>query len=137
MDTPWILLAEDNPDDQRLTLRALRTVLPQVPVVVASDGDEAMQVLQDTSRPCPALALLDVKMPKLTGLEVAEAMRKLRRCGKVPVVMLTSSDEERDIITAYECGANSFVQKPVDAKMFSATVGELGLYWVTTNVGPK
>lgn len=127
------MLAEDSPDDQRLTLRALKKALPSVRVELAQDGEEALRFLQDATMPCPALAMLDVKMPKLNGLEVAQAARKLERCRGMPIVILTSSDEEQDVINAYRAGANSFVQKPIDAAWFMDTVAELGLYWIGSN----
>jgi two-component system, response regulator len=137
MAPPYILLAEDNPDDERLTLRALRRVAPNVHVHVVRDGQEAADLLlNDTHEPRPHLVLLDIQMPKLTGLEVLARLHQAEHCKSLPVVMLTSSDEESDIRFAYEHGANSYVQKPVDSEAFMSSVGRLGLYWLEVNIPP-
>jgi len=138
-----ILLVEDNPDDEELTLLALQdsNILNQV--VVVRDGVEALDYLfgvgqyagRDTSR-LPQLTLLDLKLPKLSGLEVLERLRADPRTRLVPVVVLTSSSEEEDIVASYRLGANSYVRKPVEFHRFADAVRQLGLYWLLLNEPP-
>ena len=129
-----ILLVEDNPDDVDLTLRAFRRNGLQNEVVVARDGIEAENVLfGDKDAPPPALILLDLKLPNLTGLEVLRAIRANRRTATVPVVVLTSSIEEEDVVAAYRLGANSYIRKPVDFDSFLDVVHQLGMYWLILN----
>ncbi|MBD2110399.1 MULTISPECIES: response regulator [Cyanophyceae] len=123
-----ILLVEDNPDDERLTLRALRQGHLANPIVVARNGEEALrQVLDSTLLPC--VVLLDLKLPKIDGLEVLRQIRSSDRTRLLPVVILTSSSEDRDIIESYSLGANSYVRKPVNIDEFTEAVRQLGLYW--------
>ncbi|MBD2233468.1 response regulator [Phormidium tenue] len=123
-----ILLVEDNPDDERLTLRALRRGNLANPIVVARNGEEALrQVLG--SAPLPCVMLLDLKLPKVDGLEVLRQIRSGDRTRLLPVVILTSSSEDRDIIESYSLGANSYVRKPVNIDEFTEAVRQLGLYW--------
>ncbi len=123
-----ILLVEDNPDDERLTLRALRRGNLANPVVVARNGEEALrQVFGPDLLPC--VVLLDLKLPKVDGLEVLRQIRASDRTRLLPVVMLTSSSEDRDIIESYSLGANSYVRKPVNIDEFTEAVRQLGLYW--------
>lgn len=137
-----ILLAEDSPDDQVLMLRALKKKNITNPVVIANDGIEALDYLlgtgsragQDPLR--PAVVLLDMKMPKLGGLDVLERMRLEPSIKHIPVVILTSSDEEQDKLNSYELGANSYVRKPVDFNDFAEAVGKLGMYWILVNEAP-
>ena len=143
MKDRFILLVEDNPDDEELTLIGLNSsgVLNQV--VVVRDGEEAMQFLfaegqykdRDPAA-VPTVILLDLKLPKLSGLEVLERLRAnpLTKC--VPVVILTSSSEEEDVINSYKLGANSFVCKPVEFKRFADAIKQLGLYWLLLNEPP-
>jgi two-component system response regulator len=131
-----ILLVEDNADDEQLTLRAMR--LSDVPNIirVARDGAEAIEFLfgDGTTVPkLPDLVLLDLKLPKVSGLEVLQKLRGDARTKTLPVVVLTSSDEERDIVESYSLGANSFVRKPVDFDEFMDSVKQLGLYWLGMN----
>jgi len=138
-----ILLVEDNPDDEALTLRSFRKSNILNEVVVARDGVEALDYLfatgihagRDTSE-MPELILLDLKLPKLDGLEVLRCIRSDRRTRCLPVVVLTSSDEERDLVESYELGANSYVRKPVDFSQFAGAVRQLELYWLVLNQGP-
>jgi two-component system response regulator len=138
-----ILLVEDNPDDELLTLRALKRSNVLNEVVVARDGVEALDYLfgwgayegRDT-RVMPELVLLDLKLPKLDGLEVLQQLREDERTALLPVVILTSSDEERDIVDSYRLGANSYIRKPVDFAQFGEAVRQLGLYWLILNQGP-
>ncbi|HEB59147.1 MAG TPA: response regulator [Gammaproteobacteria bacterium] len=143
MDERTILLVEDNPDDEALTLRALSKNNILNEVVVTRDGVEALDYLfgtgtyegRDTSRQ-PELILLDLKLPRLDGLEVLKRLRADDRTRLQPVVILTTSNEERDIISSYELGANSYIRKPVDFNQFIEAVGQLGLYWLVINQPP-
>lgn len=128
-----ILLVEDNADDEKLTLRALR--LSDVPntVHVARDGREAVDFLTDPNNPLPSLVLLDLKLPKLTGLEVLETLRSNKRTQLQTVVVMTSSDEESDILNAYRLGANSYIRKPVEFDEFMDAIRQLVNYWLRLN----
>jgi two-component system response regulator len=130
-----ILLVEDSPDDERLTLRALNRLGLDMTIDVARDGMEAIKYLE-TCEPLPVMVLLDLKLPLLNGLQVLDRIRANPRTKALPVIVLTSSDEPSDINTAYKLHANSFVQKPVDFSEFSQVIGELGKYWFVTNVNP-
>jgi two-component system, response regulator len=138
-----ILLVEDNADDEALTLRALKKNYIKNEVVVTHDGVEALDYLfgrhayegRDTSVQ-PALVLLDLKLPKLDGLGVLRGIRGDARTMRLPVVILTSSKEDRDLLDGYELGANSYVRKPVDFTEFAEAVRQLGIYWLILNEGP-
>ncbi len=123
-----ILLVEDNLDDERLTLRALRRSNLANPVVVARNGEAALQRVF-SPEPLPCVVLLDLKLPKVDGLEVLRQIRAGDLTRLLPVVMLTSSSEDRDIIESYSLGANSYVRKPVNIDEFTEAVRQLGLYW--------
>jgi two-component system, response regulator len=135
-----ILLVEDNPDDEALTMRALRRHNIANPLVVAHDGVEALDYLfgtgafagRDTSQ-LPQVMLLDLKLPRLDGLEVLRRVRADDRTRRLPVVILTSSREESDLVRGYDLGANSYVRKPVDFTEFLDSVRQLGLYWLILN----
>lgn len=127
-----IFLVEDNPDDERLTLRALKRGRITNPVQVARDGEEALNILLSAD-PLPSVVLLDLKLPKVDGLEVLQRLRTNERTHLLPVVILTSSNEQRDIIESYNLGANSYVRKPVDFQQFADAVYQLGLYWAVIN----
>ncbi len=143
MDDKMILLVEDNPDDELLTLRALRKHRIGNKVVVARDGAEALDFLfgtgvyasRDTSTQ-PQLILLDLKLPKLDGLEVLRQLRADLRTQLVPVVILTTSKEENDLVAGYRAGVNSYIRKPVDFDAFSEAVRQLGMYWLLLNEAP-
>jgi two-component system, response regulator len=138
-----ILLVEDNPDDVELTMRAFRKNNIANKVVVARDGVEALDFLfcQGTyvsrdNNDTPRLILLDLKLPKLDGLQVLARLRANERTKLVPVVILTSSKEEQDLIISYKSGANSYVRKPVDFGQFVEAVRQIGLYWLLINESP-
>jgi len=137
-----ILLVEDNPDDEVLTLRALKKNHIQNEVLVARDGPEALAYLfgnEDGSGPepiSPSIVLLDLKLPKIDGIEVLRRIRNDPRTRLVPVVILTSSREEQDLINGYQLGANSYIRKPVDFPEFINAVRQLGLYWLILNEAP-
>lgn len=140
-----ILLVEDNTDDETLTLRALKKGKILNEVVVARDGAEALDYLfgtgihagRDTSIQ-PQLVLLDLKLPKIDGLEVLKRLRADSRTALLPVTILTTSNEERDVVTSYQLGVNSYVRKPVDSDSFIEAVRQLGLYWLVLNTAaPK
>jgi two-component system response regulator len=138
-----ILLVEDNPDDVELTLRALRKNNILNDVVVASDGVEALNYLfatgvykgRDTSN-LPQVVLLDLKLPKVDGLEVLQQIRTSDQTKLLPVVILTSSKQEQDLVDSYKLGANSYIRKPVDFNKFMEAVKQLGLYWLVLNESP-
>lgn len=138
-----ILLVEDNPDDVTLTLRAFQKINISNEVVVARDGAEALDFLFSTGvyqnrdpSLMPVLILLDLKLPKIDGLQVLKRLRKDDRTRLLPVVILTTSKEEKDILTSYAYGANSYIRKPVDFVQFLETVRQLGLYWLLVNEPP-
>lgn len=133
-----ILLVEDNPDDVVLTMRALKRNNIQNEVTVAVDGEEALELLLPTAGvPLrPSLILLDVNLPKLGGLDVLRRLRADDRTATLPVVVLTTSNEERDIIASYRLGANSYVRKPVVFGDFVEAARVLGLYWLLVNQPP-
>ena len=138
-----ILLVEDDRDDEELTLRALRRSNIRNEVVVARDGQEALDVLFGGARfldgetdQLPAVVLLDLKLPKVNGIEVLRKIRSDARTRRLPVVVLSSSRLERDRDEVYDLGANSFITKPVDFEKFCEAVGHLGMYWVLLNELP-
>ncbi|HEY6321527.1 MAG TPA: response regulator [Thermoanaerobaculia bacterium] len=140
MNAP-ILLVEDNEDDEALALRALRKNHLANEVAVVRDGAAAVAYLLGTAEapptePLPAVVLLDLKLPKLDGFEVLQRLRAAPRTRRLPVVILTSSKEDRDLIESYDLGANSFVRKPVDFDQFLEAVRQLGLYWLVVNEPP-
>ncbi|BCJ48810.1 response regulator [Actinoplanes sp. NBRC 14428] len=131
-----ILLVEDNPDDVMFTLRAFEKNHIRNEIVVASDGEQALHRLfpSDGGPPLrPALILLDIQLPKVDGLEVLRRIRGDDRTASLPVVVLTTSNEERDIVDSYRLGANSFVRKPVMFAEFLAAANVLGMYWLMIN----
>jgi two-component system response regulator len=132
-----ILLIEDNPDDEILTLMALEEAHLASTIDIVRDGAEALDYLFDRARPVPQLILLDLKLPKVDGLEVLRLLRENERTALVPVVILTTSREETDRAVGYTNGANSYVRKPVDFDQFSAAVRQLGLYWLSLNEAPR
>ena len=134
-----ILLVEDNPDDEALTLRALKKNHIVNEVVVARDGVAALEYLlerDDATRIRPTVILLDLKLPKLDGLEVLKRLKSDPRTRGIPVVILTSSKEQRDVVESYHLGVNSYIVKPVDSEGFSKAVGNLGFYWLLLNQRP-
>jgi two-component system response regulator len=143
MNEKIILLVEDNADDEELTLRALKKNNIQNDVVIARDGVEALDYLfgtgayagRDTSN-VPSVTLLDLKLPKVDGLEVLKRLRADERTKFLPVVILTSSKEDQDLLNGYKFGANSYIRKPVDFAQFMEAVRNLGLYWLLLNESP-
>ena len=143
MDTKIILLVEDNPDDEALTVRALKKSNVKNELVVVRDGAQALEYLFPTDSHAgqnkgtlPQLILLDLKLPKVDGLEVLKRIRADERTRRLPVVILTSSNEEMDLINGYNLGANSYVRKPVDFIRFVEAIQQLGLYWLLLNERP-
>ena len=143
MNEKLILLVEDNPKDEALTMRALRKHQIDGNVVVARDGVEALAYLLgpagDGDRragPLPQLVLLDLKLPRIDGFEVLRRIRAAEQTRLLPVVILTSSAEERDLVEGYRLGTNSYVRKPVDFIEFTEAVRQLGLYWLVLNCPP-
>ena len=140
MDKKIILLVEDNPDDEALTLRAFRKNNIVNEIVVARDGAEALDYLfseggyagRDVSV-MPQIILLDLKLPKIDGLEVLQRIRSDERTRLIPVIILTSSKEEQDLVEGYSLGANSYIRKPVDFAQFTEAIRLLGLYWLVLN----
>jgi len=139
-----ILLVEDNDDDVRLTKRALRQNNITNELVVVGDGAAALNYLQSASIPAdehtpaqlPAVVLLDLKLPKIDGLEVLRRIRADPALRRQPVVILTTSKEDQDIIRSYDLGANSYIRKPVDFEQFTSAISQLGLYWLILNEPP-
>lgn len=138
-----ILLVEDNPDDEALTLRALKRNNIMNEVVVARDGVEALDYLFGTGAHAgrntsiqPQVILLDLKLPKIDGLEVLRQIRANALTSMQPVVILTTSNEDSDVITSYKLGVNSYIRKPVDFEQFMEAIRHLGLYWLVLNVAP-
>lgn len=143
MKAKSILLVEDNPQDELLILRALKKVSLANEVEVVRDGQQAIDHLFGVGEfaaradaELPAVVLLDIGLPRISGLEVLARLRADERTRLLPVVILTSSDEERDRLKSYETGANSFVRKPLDFAEFAETVARLGIYWLATNQPP-
>lgn len=143
MASKIILLVEDNADDEELTLRALKKNNIMNDVVVVRDGVEALEYLFGSGRDSggeqnllPQVILLDLKLPRIDGLEVLRRVRQHPRTKLLPVVILTSSKEEHDLISGYSLGANSYIRKPVDFNQFTESVRQLGLYWLVLNESP-
>jgi two-component system response regulator len=144
MNRRKILLVEDNPDDETLILMSLKKGSVANEVVVVRDGQEALDYLFAAGRHAgrdrddlPTVVLLDLKLPKLDGLEVLRRVREDRRTKTLPVVILTSSDEQRDRLKSYDLGVNSYVCKPLDFNEFTDAVKALGLYWLLLNMPPR
>ncbi len=143
MGSKTILLIEDNPSDIALTKRALEKARIANQLVIAEDGQEALDYLlgtgahagRDATDP-PMLTLLDLKLPKIPGLEVLKRLRSDARTRRIPVVILTSSNEEQDVAGSYDLGINSYIRKPVDFSQFAQAVEQLGLYWLVLNEPP-
>jgi len=131
-----IILVEDNPDDERLTIRALRRGNIVNEILVARNGEEALAMVLNAN-PLPSVVLLDLKLPKVDGLEVLRQIRAHERTHKLPVVVLTSSSEEGDIVDSYDLGANSYVRKPVETDKFTEAIRQLGMYWAVVNELPE
>ena len=140
MNERTILLVEDNPDDEEFTLRALKRANVTNEIVVVRDGSEAIEYLYGTDRyagrdldSMPGVVLLDLKLPKLSGIDVLRRIRSESLTQLIPVVILTSSNEDEDMLKSYEFGANSYVRKPVEFAAFANAVARLGVYWMLLN----
>lgn len=143
MENKVILLVEDNPDDEELTIRTLKKNNILNDVVVVRDGSEALDYLlckgkykERDIHKMPVIVMLDLKLPKISGLEVLKGIRNNEATHLLPVVILTSSDEEKDLIESYQLGANSYVRKPVDFSQFQDAVKQLAMYWLLLNQSP-
>jgi two-component system response regulator len=143
MNGKVILLVEDNPDDEELTIRTLKKNNIMNDIVVVRDGSEAIDYLYGKGKYLgrdlnimPVIIMLDIKLPKISGLEVLKRIRSNEKSKLLPVVILTSSDEERDLIESYKLGANSYVRKPVNFGQFQKAVQQLALYWLLLNNAP-
>jgi CheY-like chemotaxis protein len=141
--TVLILLIEDNPDDEELTLLAFEQSDINCEVVVARDGVEALDYLFGTGKfagrnleVMPALVLLDLQLPRINGLEVLQRLRSDNRTKLLPVVILTTSNEQQDLFNSYQLGCNSYIRKPVDFEQFQIAVQQLGMYWLLLNEPP-
>ena len=136
-DPPAVLLVEDNADDEELTLRGLKHANFKNPIDVVRDGQEALDYLLGTeeqpAKPLPVVVLLDLNLPRVGGLEVLKRIRAEKRTRLVPVVILTSSSEDHDLVSGYDLGANSYVRKPVQFEKFAAALAQLGVYWLMLN----
>jgi two-component system, response regulator len=142
-DNKKILLVEDNPDDVELTLRAFKKSNIMNEVIVKRDGAEALDfffgkdgVAVKENNDLPSIILLDLKLPKIDGLEVLKKLRTDERTKLIPIVILTSSKEQRDIVNGYNLGCNSYIRKPVDFNQFAEAVRQVGLYWLVLNEAP-
>jgi CheY-like chemotaxis protein len=134
--TKSILLVEDDPDHELLTIRALKKSQIANEVRVARDGEEAIDLLFGENRVRPQVVLLDLKLPKVDGLEVLRRIRDHDATRMLPVVVLTSSDEERDVVRSYQLGVNSYIRKPVNFNDFAEATRQLGMYWLVLNECP-
>jgi DNA-binding response OmpR family regulator len=135
-DAKLILLVEDDPDHELLTIRALKRSNIANDVRVARDGEEAIDLLFGADAIHPQVILLDLKLPKVDGLEVLRRIRESRETRMLPVVVLTSSDEERDVVRSYQLGVNSYIRKPVNFNDFAEATRQLGMYWLVLNECP-
>ncbi len=132
-----ILLVEDNPDDAELAIRALRKSNLANHLLHLQDGEEALEFLFNEKNNKPKIVLLDLKMPKVDGIEVLRRLKADERTRTIPVVMLTSSKEERDIVETYKLGVNAYIVKPLDFDQFGKAVAQLGLFWLVLNQTPQ
>jgi two-component system response regulator len=137
MGTGAVLLVEDNSDDEMLALRAFKKNNVDYPLVVARDGQEAIDYLFNPANALPVLILLDLKLPKLDGIDVLKKLRANKRTNLVPVIILTSSSQEDDIRASYASGANSYLRKPLDLGRFMAAIGAIANYWLNYNEVPS
>jgi|ERR1700691_2305501 DNA-binding response OmpR family regulator len=134
--TRMILLVEDDPDHELLTIRALKKSNVANTIRVARDGAEAIDLLLGDEAVRPQVVLLDLKLPKVDGLEVLRRIRESESTRMLPVVVLTSSDEERDVVRSYQLGVNSYIRKPVNFNDFAEATRQLGMYWLVLNECP-
>lgn len=137
ISTKRILLVEDDPDHEMLAIRALRKAAVAEQIEVARDGQEAIDALCGENSIRPTVVLLDLKLPKFDGLEVLRRIRGTASTATLPVVVLTSSDEQIDILRSYKLGVNSYIRKPVDYTTFAEATRQIGVYWLTLNEAPR
>lgn len=131
-----VFIVEDNEDDEALTVRALRKLIPTLDVRIARDGQQAIEMIERSADLRPSVILLDIKLPKLNGIEVLKVVRSTGSVRTVPTVMLTSSDEPVDLLHSYEAGASGFVRKPIEYEEYVEAVQVLGKFWLRLNMGP-
>jgi CheY-like chemotaxis protein len=131
-----ILLVEDNPDDELLAVRALKRNNIVNDIIVVRDGQEALDYLLDEENPLPGIVLLDLKLPKVSGLEVLQKLRSVERTKILPIIVLTTSKEEVDLLSSYLFGCNSYIRKPVDFVQFTEAMRNLKVYWLMINEAP-
>ena len=131
-----VLLVEDRADDIELTLRAFKKGNIANPIVVMEDAVSALAYLTDAEKSAPAIILLDINLPGMSGLELLKRIRQSPKTKRTPVIMMTSSSQDEDVIKAYDDGANSYIRKPINTTEFNALVVQLGMYWLATNIPP-
>jgi two-component system response regulator len=131
-----VLLVEDRADDIELTLRAFKKGNIANPIVVKEDAVSALAYLTDAEKSAPAIILLDINLPGMSGLELLKRIRQSPKTKRTPVIMMTSSSQDEDVIKAYDDGANSYIRKPINTTEFNALVVQLGMYWLATNIPP-
>ena len=131
-----VLLVEDRADDIELTLRAFKKGNIANPIVVKEDAVSALAYLTDAEKSAPAIILLDINLPGMSGLELLNRIRQSPKTKRTPVIMMTSSSQDEDVIKAYDDGANSYIRKPINTTEFNALVVQLGMYWLATNIPP-
>jgi CheY-like chemotaxis protein len=134
--TPQVFVVEDNADDEALTVRALKKLIPALEFQIARDGQQAVDFIQSNREFSPDVILLDIKLPKVNGIEVLKFLRNTDSTRTIPTVMLTSSDEPSDVVSSYEAGASGFVKKPVGYEEYVGAVQTLGNFWLKVNMRP-
>jgi two-component system response regulator len=131
-----VLLVEDREDDVELTLRAFRKAKIANPIIVKENAFATLEYLNDPNEPPPEIILLDINLPGMSGLDLLKRLRQLPKTKRTPVIMMTSSTQDEDVLHAYDDGANSYIRKPINTAEFNDVVGQLGMYWLVTNTPP-